>query len=106
MLAELIVQPTFLFAISEGISMRRAFSLPVSLLLSTALILCCSIVSLAQNREKFVISAKAGGINAITGQARVHSKGEWRLAATERLRTIWMPATGCAPPPTAASKSF
>ena len=76
--------------------MRRAFSLPVSLLLSTAIILCCSIVNLAQNREKFVISAKAGGINAITGEARVHSKGDgdWQqlnitddLDAGDRVRT-------------------
>ena len=56
--------------------MRKAFSLPALLLLSTAFILCCSIVSFAQSREKFVISAKAGGINAITGQASVHSQGE------------------------------
>jgi len=32
-------------------------------------------VSLGQNREKFVISAKAGGINAITGGATVSSRG-------------------------------
>jgi len=58
--------------------------------------LCCSFVGLAQNREKFVISAKAGGINAITGQASVHSKGEsdWQqlmitddLASGDRVRT-------------------
>ena len=56
---------------SEGISMRKTSSLPALSILSIAFILCCSIVSLAQNREKFVISAKAGGINAITGQTRV-----------------------------------
>jgi hypothetical protein len=76
--------------------MRRAFSLPASLLLITAIIACCSIVNLAQNREKFVISAKAGGINAITGEASVHSKGEtdWQqlsitddLNAGDRVRT-------------------
>jgi len=78
--------------------MKRAFSLPASLLLITAIIACCSIVNLAQNREKFVISAKAGGINAITGQASVHSKGEtdWQqlsitddLNAGDRVRTAF-----------------
>jgi FecR protein len=78
--------------------MRKAFSLPALFILSTAIILCCSIVNLAQNREKFVISAKAGGINAITGQASVHTKGEsdWQqlnvtddLNAGDRVRTAY-----------------
>src|ERR1044072_3252756 len=56
--------------------MRKASSLLASFTLSVAFILCCSVLNLAQNREKFVISAKAGGINAITGQASVHSRGE------------------------------
>jgi len=64
--------------------------------LSVAFILCCSVVNFAQNREKFVISAKAGGINAITGQADVHPRGEsdWQqlsitddLDAGDRVRT-------------------
>ena len=40
-----------------------------------------------QNREKFVISAKAGGINAVTGQASVSSRGEadWQLMVTDDL---------------------
>ena len=76
--------------------MRKAFSLPALLFLSTAFILCCSVVNLAQNREKFVISAKAGGINAITGHASVHSRGngDWQqlsitddLNAGDRVRT-------------------
>lgn len=76
--------------------MRKAFSLPA--LLSLATILCCSVVNFAQSqsREKFVISAKAGGINAITGQASVYSRGEtdWQqlmitddLDAGDRVRT-------------------
>jgi len=68
--------------------MRKASSLPVLFTLSVAFILCCSIVNFAQNREKFVISAKAGGINAITGQADVHPKGEseWQqLSITDDL---------------------
>lgn len=76
--------------------MRKAFSLPSLFILSVAFILCCFSVSLAQNREKFVISAKAGGINAITGQADVHPRGEsdWQqlsitddLDAGDRVRT-------------------
>jgi len=78
--------------------MRRTFGLPVLPIFSLAFLLCCSIVNLAQNREKFVISAKAGGINAITGAATVHSKGEsdWQqlmitddLEAGDRVRTSY-----------------
>jgi hypothetical protein len=63
---------------------------------AAALILSCSALSLAQNRERFVISAKAGGINAISGQATVTAKGEsdWQqlmvtddLNAGDRVRT-------------------
>ncbi|MFN2531579.1 MAG: FecR domain-containing protein [Pyrinomonadaceae bacterium] len=57
--------------------------------LSIALVLCASCTAAAQNREKFVISAKAGGINAITGRASVHGKGqsEWQqLMVTDDLR--------------------
>src|SRR5678816_3506995 len=76
--------------------MRKASSLPVLFTLSVAFILCCSVLNFAQNRDKFVISAKAGGINAITGQADVHPKGEsdWQqlsitddLDAGDRVRT-------------------
>ncbi|HYK21494.1 MAG TPA: FecR family protein [Pyrinomonadaceae bacterium] len=75
--------------------MRKTSSL---LIFSIALILCCSFLGLAQNREKFVISAKAGGINAVTGQASVHSKGEsdWQqlmitddLESGDRVRTAY-----------------
>ena len=56
--------------------MKKITCLPVLSLFAAALVLCCSALSLAQNREKYVISAKAGGINAITGQARVFGKGD------------------------------
>jgi len=55
-----------------------------------------AITCIGQNREKFVISAKAGGINAITGQASMHGKGEtdWQqlmitddLQAGDRVKT-------------------
>lgn len=78
--------------------MRRAFSLPA--VLSITMILCCSAVNLAQgqNREKFVISAKAGGINAVTGQASLFTRGDadWQqlmvtddLDAGDRVRTAY-----------------
>jgi len=82
--------PTILNCESEGISMRRTFGLLALPILSVALILCCALVNLAQNREKFVISAKAGGINAITGGASVHGKGEsdWQqLSITDDLNS-------------------
>jgi hypothetical protein len=90
-------QPTLPVRESEGISMRKASSVSL-FLLSTAFILCCSVVNLGQNREKFVISAKAGGINAVTGQASVHAKGasDWHqltitddLDAGDRVRTAY-----------------
>ena len=68
--------------------MRKTSSLLVSFTVSLFLIVCCAIVGFAQNREKFVISAKAGGINAITGQASVHARGEtdWQqLSITDDL---------------------
>ena len=78
--------------------MRKTSSLPVLFTLSVSFILFCSIGSFAQNREKFVISAKAGGINAITGEASVHARGEtdWQqlsitddLDAGDRVRTAF-----------------
>ena len=78
--------------------MRRTFGLPALPILSLIIVLCCSVVNFAQNREKFVISAKAGGINAITGGASVHAKGEsdWQqlmitddLSAGDRVRTSY-----------------
>ena len=78
--------------------MRKASSLPVFFVLSAAVILCSSIGILAQNREKFVISAKAGGINAVTGQADVTTRGrnDWQqlmvtddLDAGDRVRTAY-----------------
>ena len=60
----------------------------LSILTCAAILLCLSIATSAQNREKFVISAKAGGINAVTGRAKVHLKGgsDWQqLSVTDDL---------------------
>jgi len=81
----------------RNFSVRKSFYLPsLSILSIIAVIFCCSVVSMAQNREKFVISAKAGGINAITGDATVNSRGDsgWQqlmitddLNSGDRVRT-------------------
>lgn len=77
--------------------MRKSFYLPSLYLFSAALILCCSLDTVGQNREKFVISARAGGINAITGEASVSSRrhaSDWQqlmitddLNSGDRVRT-------------------
>lgn len=76
--------------------MRKGLHIQRLALLSAILLLAFAAQSIAQNREKFVISAKAGGINAVTGQASVHAKGEsdWQqlmitddLNAGDRVRT-------------------
>src|SRR4029453_17018809 len=65
-------------------NLRRSF-----MILACAVVVGSSaIFGLAQNREKFVISAKAGGINAVTGRAKVHLKGgaDWQqLNVTDDL---------------------
>ena len=69
--------------------MKKHF-LPSAAILSLLLFVTCSITGIAQNREKFVISAKAGGVNAVTGQASVHAKGgaDWQqLTVTDDLES-------------------
>ena len=68
--------------------MRKASYHSTLWLLPIALLLSAVVTGKGQNREKFVISAKAGGINAVTGQASVHGKGEseWQqLMVTDDL---------------------
>jgi len=53
--------------------------------------------SYPQNREKFVISARAGGVNAVTGRAsmRAHGNSEWQqLTIKEDLETGDVVRTG------------
>src|ERR1044072_3953501 len=50
-----------------------------------------------QNREKFVISARAGGVNAVTGRATMlpHGNSEWQqLTIKEDLETGDVVRTG------------
>jgi hypothetical protein len=55
------------------------------------------LIGISQNREKFVISAKAGGVNAVTGPAAMlpHGNGEWQqLTIKEDLEAGDLVKTG------------
>jgi len=70
--------------------MRQLLSVQRLAVLAAFLLIIFTTDSIAQNREKFVISAKAGGINAVTGQATVHGRGEtdWQqLMVTDDLNS-------------------
>ena len=60
--------------------MRKALSTLAATFFVAGLVLALPLTSNSQNREKFVISAKAGGVNAVTGRASMRSHGntEWR----------------------------
>jgi len=59
--------------------MRKALLTPSFALLVAAMFLAIPLNSSAQNREKFVISARAGGVNAVTGRASMrHGNTEWQ----------------------------
>ncbi len=60
--------------------MRKANKALVAVLFAAALVISLSLTSHAQNREKFLISARAGGVNAVTGGAsmRPHGNSEWQ----------------------------
>ena len=61
--------------------MRRAFSTAALPLIAFVLVLAVAIAVTAQSREKFGISAKAGGVNAVTGRAetRPAPSADWQL---------------------------
>src|ERR1044072_608869 len=58
--------------------MRKAI-LPLALATLAALMVI-PLSGFAQNREKYVITARAGGVNAVTGRAsmRPHGNAEWQ----------------------------
>jgi hypothetical protein len=60
--------------------MRKGHKALVAALFAGALVISLSPMSHAQNRERFVISARAGGVNAVTGPAsiRPHGNSEWQ----------------------------
>jgi hypothetical protein len=77
--------------------MRNARTIFVPALFLIALVLALPLRSYAQNREKFVISARAGGVNAVTGRAtmRPHGNAEWQqLTIKEDLETGDVVKTG------------
>ena len=68
--------------------MRKASVAVAGSFFVVALLFSIPLLSSAQNREKFVISARAGGVNAVTGRATVRGRGagEWQqLMITEDL---------------------
>ncbi len=76
--------------------MRNARTIGPAIFMAS-LVLALPPASYAQNREKFVISARAGGVNAVTGRAtlRPHGNAEWRqLTIKEDLETGDVVKTG------------
>jgi hypothetical protein len=76
--------------------MKKALISLITLLVSS-FIVAIPFSAAAQNREKFVISAHAGGINAVTGRAalRTHGTGDWQqLTSKEDLETGDVVSTG------------
>ena len=68
--------------------MRKASIALTRSVFVVALLFSIPLLTSAQNREKFVISARAGGVNAVTGRATVRGRGtaEWQqLMITEDL---------------------
>lgn len=60
--------------------MTKAFLTQIAALFVLVALIYLPSISHAQDREKFVISAQAGGINAVTGRAtlRAHGNSEWQ----------------------------
>jgi hypothetical protein len=70
--------------------MRNQPRILFATLFIAALVVSLPVASNAQSREKFVISARAGGVNAVTGRAtlRSHGNSEWQqLTIKEDLET-------------------
>ncbi|MGH9873357.1 MAG: FecR domain-containing protein [Pyrinomonadaceae bacterium] len=77
--------------------MRKARPTLAPIFCVTALVMAFPLISFSQNREKFVISAKAGGVNAVTGRASMlpHGNGEWQqLTIKEDLEAGDLVKTG------------
>jgi hypothetical protein len=76
--------------------MRRVSAAVTSSIL-VAFVLSISLTSPAQTRDRFVISVRAGGVNAVTGRASMHPRGnsEWQqLTIKEDLETGDVVRTG------------
>jgi FecR protein len=83
--------------LQKEFSMRSVFSSFALSVSAVALVLSAVLVGSAQNREKFLISAKAGGVNAISGRAEVRSTAaaDWQLLnVTDDLKAGDLVRTG------------
>lgn len=77
--------------------MRKAHHWLIASSCALSLILCVAGTASSQSRDRFIISAKAGGINAVSGRAAMHSKGvsEWQqLTIKEDLESGDVVKTG------------
>ena len=77
--------------------MNKAHKALIPSLVVLAMVLSLPLISHGQDREKFVISARAGGVNAVTGRAtmRPHGNSEWQqLTIKEDLETGDVVRTG------------
>jgi hypothetical protein len=76
--------------------MRNARPALAPMLFLSALVLALPLTSYSQNREKFVVSAKAGGVNSVTGGASMrHGNTEWsQLTIKEDLEAGDVVKTG------------
>jgi hypothetical protein len=80
-------------------STRRTFIAFFPLVL---LILCSA--AFAQNRERFSISAKAGGVNTVVGHVMITRKGQTRSYCP--AQTIWRQKMSSRPGRQATPKSY
>jgi len=70
--------------------MKRTYSSLALIIASFGIVLGLSIIAAAQNREKFVISAQAGGVNAVSGRVEIRASkaADWSLlSVTDNLKT-------------------
>ena len=62
--------------VSEGLSVRKIINLLALSIASAFILVCCSVSIFGQNRGSLLSLRKQAGINAVTGQAAMHAKGE------------------------------
>jgi FecR-like protein len=77
--------------------MRRARHAFIPSLFIVALLAYLPVIGSAQSRDRFVISARAGGVNAVTGRATMRAVGdsEWQqLTITEDIKSGDVVRTG------------
>jgi hypothetical protein len=55
----------------------------LKILVTTVVLLACAAVAQPQNRERFGISAKAGGVNAVSGKVTVKRDGKTRMLTSQ-----------------------